>query len=55
MDAISFTAAKANLADTMEKVCNDHTPVIMMSLEDYNAMQETAYLLSSPAMQIRVE
>lgn len=59
MDAISFTAAKANLADTMEKVCNDHmpiiitrkneAPVVMMSLEDYNAMQETAYLLSSPA------
>ncbi|WP_417560806.1 type II toxin-antitoxin system Phd/YefM family antitoxin [Marinomonas sp.] len=59
MDAISFTAAKANLADTMEKVCNDHmpiiitrkneAPVVMMSLEDYNAMKETAYLLSSPA------
>ena len=50
MDAISFTAAKANLADTMEKVCNDHmpiiithkneAPVIMMSLEDYNAMRK---------------
>ncbi len=26
MDAISFTAAKANLAETMEKVCNDHMP-----------------------------
>lgn len=50
MDAISFTAAKANLADTMEKVCNDHmpiiitykneAPVVIMSLEDYNTMQE---------------
>lgn len=59
MDAISFTAAKANLANTMANVCNDHSPIIitrkneapvvMMSLEDYNAIQETAYLLSSPA------
>ena len=52
MDAISFTAAKANLANTMANVCNDHTPititrkneapVIMISLEDYNAMQDRA-------------
>tara|TARA_R110002072_G_scaffold124794_1_gene260357 strand:+ start:28639 stop:28842 length:204 start_codon:yes stop_codon:yes gene_type:complete len=43
----------------MEKVCNDHTPIIitrkrespvvMMSLEDYQAMEETTYLLRSPA------
>lgn len=59
MDAISYTAARANLASTMEKVCNDHAPVIitrksespvvMMSLEDYEAMEETTYLLRSPA------
>ncbi len=59
MDAISYTAARANLARTMEKVCNDHAPVIitrksespvvMMSLEDYQAMEETTYLLRSPA------
>ena len=59
MEAISYTAARANLAKTMEKVCNDHAPVIitrksespvvMMSLEDYEAMQETTYLLRSPA------
>lgn len=59
MDAISYTAARANLAKTMEKVCNDHSPVIitrksespvvMLSLEDYQAMEETAYLLRSPA------
>ena len=59
MDAISYTAARANLAKTMEKVCNDHspviitrkreTPVVMVSLEDYQAMEETAYLLRSPA------
>ena len=59
MDAISYTSARANLASTMEKVCNDHAPVIitrksespvvMMSLEDYQAMEETTYLLRSPA------
>ena len=58
MDAISYTAARANLANTMANVCKDHAPVIitrksedpvvMMSLEDYNAMQETTYLLRSP-------
>ena len=59
MDAISYTAARANLAKTMEKVCLNHEPVIitrkreeaivMVSLADYKAMEETAYLLRSPA------
>lgn len=58
MDALSYTAARAKLASTMEQVCNDHAPVIitrktkpsvvMMSLEDYQAMEETTYLLRSP-------
>lgn len=58
MDAISYTAARSNLAKMMERVCEDHQPVIitrkkapsvvMMSLEDFDALQETAYLLRSP-------
>ncbi len=58
MDAISYTAARANLAQTMKRVCADHEPmiitrngqpsVVMLSLEDYNALEETAYLLRSP-------
>jgi antitoxin YefM len=42
----------------MAKVCDDHSPVIitrktaqpvvMMSLEDFEALEETAYLLRSP-------
>lgn len=58
MDAISYTHARNQLASTMEKVCDDHAPVIitrknagsvvMMSLEDYQALEETAYLLRSP-------
>lgn len=59
MDAITYTAARENLASTMDRVCNDHSPVIitrnrdqavvMLSLEDFEALEETAYLLRSPA------
>ena len=59
MDAISYSAARANLASTMSRVCNDHEPliitrngqqsVVMLSLEDFTALAETAYLLRSPA------
>lgn len=58
MEAITYTAARQNLAKTMEKVCKDHAPVIVtrkisnsvviMSLEAYEAREETAYLLRSP-------
>ncbi len=58
MKAITYTAARQNLAKTMENVCNDHAPVIVtrkttdsvviMSLEDYEALEETAFLLRSP-------
>ena len=59
MDAISYSAARANLASTMDRVCNDHEPliitrngeqsVVMLSLEDFTALEETAHLLRSPA------
>ena len=59
MDAISYSAARANLASTMDRVCNDHEAliitrngaqsVVMLSLEDFQALEETAYLLRSPA------
>ncbi|MEO8803869.1 MAG: type II toxin-antitoxin system prevent-host-death family antitoxin [Rudaea sp.] len=58
MDAITYTSARANLADTMDRVCNDHESIIitrngeqavvMMSLDDFNALEETSYLLRSP-------
>ncbi len=58
MEVITYTAARQNLAKTMEKVCQDRAPIIitrktsnsvvMMSLEDYEALEETAYLLRSP-------
>jgi antitoxin YefM len=58
MDAITYSAARANLASTMDRVCNDHEAliitrngeqsVVMLSLEDFQALEETAYLLRSP-------
>lgn len=57
MDAITYTAARANLADTMDRVCDDHEAIIitrnsqavvMMSLDDFKALEETSYLLRSP-------
>lgn len=58
MNTITHTSARSNLAQTMDKVCDDHAPVIitrkaakpvvMMSLDDYEALEETAYLLRSP-------
>ena len=59
MDSISYTAARRNLAKVMDQVCNDSAPVVithkgkgsvvMMSLEESQAMEETAYLLRSRA------
>ena len=58
MDALSYSAVRQNLAGTMDRVCQDHTPVIVtrqknesvviMSLEDYEALEETSHLLRSP-------
>ncbi len=57
MDALHYSAARKYMAATMDRVCDDHEPVIitrqgarsvvLMSLEDFNAMEETAYLLRS--------
>ena len=58
MNAISYTAARNSLAKTMDKVNDDHTPVlitrqngepaVLMSLEDFHGYEETAYLLGNP-------
>ena len=59
MDAISYSTARAKLATTMDRVCEDHEPIIitrngqqsvvMLSLEDFTALEETSYLLRCPA------
>lgn len=59
MDAITYTSARAQLASNMDRVCQNHEPliitrnreqsVVMLSLEDYQALEETAYLLRNPS------
>ena len=61
---MTYTAARENLASTMDRVCTDRDPVIitrkrdqavvMLSLEDYESLQETAYLLRTPANATRL-
>jgi len=58
MKAITYSHARENLAHTITLVCENHAPVIitkkgtdavvMISLEDYESMAETTYLLRSP-------
>lgn len=58
MEAITYSHTRQNLAEIMNKVADDHAPVlitrqtgqpvVMMSLQDFNALEETAYLMRSP-------
>jgi antitoxin YefM len=64
MDTVSYTAARSKLAKIMEKVCDDHAPVVitrqnsrsvvLLSFADYEALEETAYLLRAPANAARL-
>lgn len=58
MDAIAYTTLRANLAKQMDRVCEDHAPlivtrksrasVVMISLDDFEALEETSFLLRGP-------
>ena len=59
MQVTSYSELRRNLAANLDRVVNDHAPVIitrdrgkpaavLMSLEDYASFEETRYLLSSP-------
>lgn len=58
MNAITYTEARETLSDTISKVCENHDPivitkrrdkaVVMIALEDYEALVETTHLLRSP-------
>lgn len=57
MNAMAYSEAFSHFAEVLEKVCDNHAPivitrdrqrpVVLMSLEDYEALEETAYLLRS--------
>lgn len=59
MRTLSSTELRQSLSSVMDRVNDDHEPVIvtrakgkpvvMVSLEDWASMDETAYLLASPA------
>ena len=59
MEAITYTEARNRLAETIDRVTANHEPVIitrrgreavvMLSLDDFNAWQETEYLTRSAA------
>ncbi|HTH74782.1 MAG TPA: type II toxin-antitoxin system prevent-host-death family antitoxin [Trinickia sp.] len=59
MNILTFSEARAGFKQALDAVCRDHEPtiitrqrgehVVMISLEDYNSIQETLHLLGSPA------
>ncbi len=61
---VSYTQLRTSLKAALDKVCDDHLPiriqrrqgrnVVMVSEEDYNALEETAYLLRSPKNAARL-
>ncbi len=58
MKSKTYTEAREKLSDIIDKVCEDHDPliitkrrdkaVVLMSLDDYESLKETSYLLKSP-------
>lgn len=64
MDVLSYSDTRANLKEVMDRVVEDRAPVVvtrqkaeavvMVSLSDWNAMEETLHLLSSPANAARL-
>jgi antitoxin YefM len=58
MRTMSYSESRARYAETLDAVVNDreeviitragHEPVVIVSLDDYQSLKETAYLLRSP-------
>jgi antitoxin YefM len=57
MGTINYSTLRSNLASVLDKVNDDHNPVlvtrqngkptVILSLEDYKSSEETAYLMAS--------
>lgn len=64
MDNLSYSAFRSHLAKTLDKVNEDHVPAlitrrngkpaVLISLEDFRAYEETAYLMASPKNAARL-
>ena len=58
MEVMTFSAFRKDLSSALDRVIEDRIPVlvtrqtgepaVLISLKDFNAYEETAYLLSSP-------
>ena len=59
MDAVSYSDLRQNLKSYMDKVYNDHDPliitrknnenIVLLSIDEYNSLIETNYLLGNEA------
>lgn len=64
MNSISYSHFRADLASLLDKVNDDHLPLlvtrqngkpaVVMSLEDFKSYEETAYLMRSPKNAARL-
>jgi antitoxin YefM len=64
MNVLTYSDTRAKLKDVMDRVVDDHTPVIvtrkrgeavvMVSLADWNAMEATSHLVSTTANAARL-
>ena len=64
MNTVTFSVFKTNMENTIQSIFETHQPVVVkknrrssvvvMPLEDYRALTETKYLLSSPANAARL-
>lgn len=65
MRTINFTDARSNLKEVLDTVATDHDitlikrrdaeDAVVMSVSDYNSLQETLYLFGSAANAIRLQ
>lgn len=59
MRTMSYTESRARYAEVLDRVVNDreevvitragHAPVVIVALEEFESLRETAYLMRSPA------
>ncbi len=65
MKLTTYSELRANLAESMDMVCENHEPlyitrqkaepVVLISLADYNAIEETLYLMRNPKNAARID
>jgi antitoxin YefM len=64
MNALTYTHTRQHLSEIMHQVNDDHAPVVVtsqrgkpvviMSLEDFQSLEETVYLMRNPTGALRL-